>query len=364
MRLRDIGEFGLIHRLMQGETPGRRVKLGAGDDTAILEVTAGKHLLATVDMMVEGVHFLWPGIPPFSLGYKLMAVNLSDIAAMGGVPRFALVALGLRAEMTVAEVEEIYAGMRALAREYGVAIVGGDTVSSPFLSLNLTLLGEIEPGEAVLRRGAQENDLILVTGSLGKSAAGLAVVLREREGVKEKQGKQGEEAYVKQEAAVAEKIKTNGDLQQAFSRVLQAHYQPFPRVREGQVLRQLGCVHALIDISDGLASEINHLCRESGMEAEIWWESLPCDADTVAVASFLGVDPRELALYGGEDYELLMTVSPAGIEEVKRALAALGTPVACLGRVTGKAPGEGKAFLLREGKKEVLLPRGYEHFGG
>lgn len=330
MLIKELGEFGLIGRLMNGKPVSSQVVKGVGDDAAVIEVNPEARLLVTGDMMVEGTHFLRERISPYDLGCKLMAVNLSDIAAMAGTPKFAVSFLGLPPDITVEEVEEIYRGAQSLAGRHGVAIIGGDTVRSPVLTLGITLLGEGLPDRTLLRCGAREGDILGVTGTLGGSAAGLAVLL----------GK------VKVDAAAA-------------SRAIEVHCRPQPRVMEGLALGALGCVRAMIDISDGLASEVGHLCRESRVGVNIWGDEVPIDDDTRAISREMGKSPLDLALYGGEDYELLFAVNPDGWQKVKESMDKLGTRVTAIGRFTAD---EGSIEITVDGKTAPLSVGGYNHF--
>ncbi|MDH7480089.1 MAG: thiamine-phosphate kinase [Syntrophomonadaceae bacterium] len=330
MLIREIGEFGLIGRLMGGRSLPPGVIRGAGDDAAVLQISRDSRLLVTGDMLVEGTHFLRDQASFFDLGYKLLAVNLSDIAAMAGIPRFAVVFLGLPADLTVEAVEELYRGLQYLADRHRVAIVGGDTVRCQLLTLGLTLLGEGKPSQVLLRSGARAGDLLAVTGTLGGSAAGLAVVL-------------GQVAVEEESAREA----------------LAAHYRPQPRVEEGLRLGLLKSVGAMIDISDSLASEVAHLCRESGVGAELWGEAVPIAPEVPRIAQELGQSPLHLALYGGEDYELLFAVNPAGWERVKAEMAELGTPVTAIGKFTASP---GKIELVVSGQRQPLAGNGYDHF--
>lgn len=330
MLIKELGEFGLIRRLMADQPKTDQVVIGAGDDAAVLAVNPGARLLVTGDLMVEGTHFLREKISSFDLGFKLMAVNLSDIAAMAGTPKFAVVFLGLPPGITVEAVEEIYRGARFLADQFGVAIVGGDTVRSPSLTLGLTLLGEGSPSRTVLRSGARPGDLLAVTGTLGGSAAGLAVAL--------------------------DMVKVEED---TARRLLLAHYRPQPRVEEGQMLGSFDSVHALIDISDGLASEVLHICQESRVGAVIRGDRIPVGEDTRLIGEMMGNSPREMALYGGEDYELLFAVEPDGWERVREAVERTGTRVTVIGRVTEEA---GVVSLESDGETIPLAAGGYDHF--
>ena len=321
-------------RLVRGATPpAAGVAVGIGDDCAVLNPTPGQRLLATTDLLLEDVHFRRRYAEPADVGWKSMAVNLSDIASMGGRPRWALVALACPAETSLDEVEAFYRGARDLTSRHEVAIVGGDTTASPAgWLINVTLLGEaVSP---VLRSGARPGDVVAVTGTLGRSAAGLAVLERPS-------APAGIDA-----ATLAE--------------LTAAHLRPIPRVAEGQWLAGAGGVRAMIDLSDGLASDLAHIAEESGVHCRVEVERLPISPATRGVARALGADARAWATGGGEDYELLLTCEPSALEGLARGLErATGTPLRAIGTVIG--PGSGVSFVDREGR-ELPVAAGFEHF--
>lgn len=334
MALGDVGEAGLIKILSKDTivTPAG-VKIGIGDDAAALYVGEGKLLLAAVDMLLEGEHFL-PLIPPAALGHKALAVNLSDIAAMGGVARHALVALGIPPAEDVEDITAIYAGMKELAREYGVNIVGGDTVSSPRgRVVSVTVLGEVEPENLLLRSTAQVGDVIVVTGHLGKSRAGLALMERE---------------------------KVPGLAAEHFRQAVKDHYYPQPRLREIRTLLKTGAIRAANDISDGLARDLGEILADSGLGAELYPEDIPRSESTRAVAQALGDDSLAYALYGGEDFELLLTADPGKVQALLRCGQEEGIPLTIIGEV--KAAAAGVSLCWRDGRRENLLPGGWDHF--
>ncbi len=343
LRVKDIGEFSLIERLVEVLGPtargaGQGVIRGIGDDAAVLQNNPGTRILASSDMLLEGRHFDLSYCKPRQLGRKALAVNLSDIAAMGGRPRWALVNLGLRPELKVNLVEEIYAGIAELAAEYGVIIVGGDTCSSEQLIIDICILGEAYRSEIVYRSEAREHDLILVTGSLGKSAAGLA--------------------YLRGKMQLQLDTDAGGEL-------LDAHLQPVPRVHEASLLIRSGMVNAMNDISDGLASELHEIVQASGCGARIWTERLPLSPSTVQMATYAGADPLEWALYGGEDYELLLTIpgskgAPLKARRLSNSLKkATGTSLSFIGRILSFP---GVELVYPDGKIEPLAQGGYNHF--
>lgn len=344
--VRDIGEFALIERLLEvlgpaGQGAGQGVIRGIGDDAAVLQNLPGTRLLAACDLLIEGVHFDLSFSTPRQLGWKALAVNLSDIAAMGGRPRWALVSLGIDPGLKVSFVEEIYAGIAELAEKFGVIIVGGDTCSSPErLVIDLCVLGEASRSNLAYRSGARQGDYLLVTGGLGAAAAGLSCLLEEK---KIKQGKPEDAAEL-----------------------LQAQLQPIPRVKEAAVLIRSGLIGAMNDLSDGLASELHEIASASGCGARIWAERLPVSAATARLARQLERDPLDWALYGGEDYELLITVhggkgAPLKMRGLIRNLQkATGTTLSLIGKMLPAA--DGVKLVGLDGEIEPLSPEGYTHF--
>ncbi|WP_324669898.1 thiamine-phosphate kinase [Geochorda subterranea] len=328
-----VGEFGLIERLARRlRPPDQDVVVGIGDDAAVVRLGRGRHLLATCDVQVAGVHFLANRVDPFALGRRCAAVNLSDIAAMGGRPTHFLVSLGLPPETPVAFVERLYEGLAQEAARFGADVVGGNVSRSPVLFIDLTLLGEA--GDQVLRRsGARPGDRVLVTGRLGASAAGLAVLAQP-----------GLEASEDDRA-----------------RVLEAHLTPTPRLLEAGAIVATGGATAMLDVSDGLAQDLGHLCDESGVGVRVWAGSLPVDEATRRVARAAGRDPLEWAVGGGEDYELLFTARPEAVEALIAAVGrAAGTPVSVIGEIL---PAErGRWLVLPDGREVALGVRGWSHF--
>ena len=324
----------LIRRTVE-RSPGERVETGIGDDTAVLLPQPGSRLLATTDLLVEDVHFRRAWATPFDIGWKAMAVNLSDIAGKGGRPLWALVGLALPAPADPADVEALYEGMRRAGARFGVAIVGGDTSTSPRgWFVNVTLLGEHE-GSPRLRSGAKPGDAVAVTGTLGRSAAGLAVLEAGRAG---------------RPAARPE----------ALEAVTTAHLRPTARVEEGRWLGAADGVHAMMDCSDGLATDLAHICRDSGVGARVALGRLPVDPAVRDVAAALGADALAWATSGGEDFELLLTCDPASVHALRDGLRrATGTALTVVGEI--EALEAGVTFLDSTGKPVAVGP-GYEHF--
>jgi thiamine-monophosphate kinase len=326
----------LIRRTVE-RNPAERVETGIGDDTAVLLPQPGARLLATTDLLVEDVHFRRAWASPFDIGWKAMAVNLSDIAGKGGRPLWALVGLALPAPADPAEVEALYEGMRLAAAPHGVAIVGGDTSVSPRgWFVNVTLLGE-HLGVPRLRSAAKPGDAVAVTGTLGRSAAGLAAL---------------EAGRARLDAVRPETIEV----------VTAAHLRPTARVAEGRWFGAAEGVHAMMDCSDGLATDLGHICRESRVGARVELDRLPVDPAAREVAGALGADVLSWATSGGEDFELLLTCDPASVDALRDGLGrATGTALTVVGEI--EALEKGVTFLGAGGLR-VAIPAGYEHFSG
>jgi len=331
MNLSELGEFGLIDILTCDLTCGKGVIKGVGDDTAVLETGGDKWFLFTTDMMVEGVHFSLDYSTMSQVGWKLLAVNLSDIAAMGGSPTHALISMAVPPHFEPSGLVELYKGLKKAAEEYGVNIVGGDTVMSPErLVLNVALLGEVAAGKAVYRSGARPGDYVYVTGTLGAPAAGL---------------------YLFQKPASA-------CSPQSADYCRLAHAAPRPRVEAGRFLASCG-VSSMNDISDGLASEIHEICESSGVGCLIRATDIPIDPCVREVAAQAGLDPLNWALFGGEDLELVFTANLEAEGKIKRCIGKIGTQVYRVGVITASRG----ICLEKPDGKIVPLPRGgYDHF--
>ncbi|MBP5334918.1 MAG: thiamine-phosphate kinase [Bacteroidales bacterium] len=282
MDLKELGEFGLIERIKEalgGPMPDG--VLGIGDDCAVLPQAGGMETLVSTDMLLEGTHFLRGDIPARLLGWKSAAVNFSDIAAMGGRPVGSFLSLGLPAGLDSDWMDAFLAGYKECSQYCGAPLLGGDTTTSQDgIAINVTVVGQCQSGRSRQRSFAVPGDLICVTGPLGDSAAGLQVIL---------QGARGSEAA---EALV------------------QRHYRPVPRICEGQALAATPGVHAMMDISDGVASDLRHILKASDVGAVVRTEKLPLSAGMRQVCARQGWDATTLALTGGEDYELLFTMAP------------------------------------------------------
>ena len=325
---RDEQEFV---RWLQQQTPRAHpsVRLGIGDDAALVGVAPGHELILTTDLSIEGVHFTRALHPARSVGHRALARSLSDIAAMGGTPRFALVSLAISKRTTRAWVQEFYGGIRALARQFGVALIGGDTAVVPGgTTIDVVAVGEVERGRALLRSGARPGDQVFASGRLGLSALGLRL-MKSRTGRGEPAG---------QCAAI------------------KVHLFPEPQCALGRYLSEKRLASALIDISDGLSTDLGHLVEASGVGARLWEQLIP-RPKVQGSRQLPGVDMLQLALHGGEDYQLLFSVPPHKVSLVPRKFR--GAPLRRIGEIRA-AKG---LFLVRaDGKEEALHPAGYDHF--
>jgi len=340
MTLSEMGEKRLIERLRQrlaAGGPRAGLVVDVGDDAAAFGLTGSdKLLLFTCDMLVEGTHFRREWHPPEKLGWKALAVNISDIAAMGGRPTFGLISLALPGQIEVDFVDRLYSGLLRCAQEYGVILAGGDSVGSPQgVVIDVSLLGEVERGRLLRRRGARPGDLIAVTGPLGAAAAGLHLLSCHR------QTRRGEEAGNAISVSAAEEL-------------LAALLEPRPRLAEGQTLAATGLVTAMMDLSDGLAEDLPRLCQESKAGAKIFADKIPLPP----ACRQLGQEV-DFALRGGEDYELLFTFAPTALPAITTALEKVGRPPIIIGEMLSPESG---IQLLRPDGSESPLPQGFEHF--
>lgn len=335
MKIEQLGEFGLIDRIHHAlPAPNKDVIVGIGDDVAVLRSNADRVYLATCDVQMEGAHFLRTDIAPRDLGVKALAINLSDIAAKGGTPLYALVSLGLPNDLEVEFIDELYAGMRSEAEQFGVDIVGGNISHSRLgLFIDIFLLGEAPRENILLRSGARVGDQILVTGSLGDAAAGVTLVLDHTLPTSE--------SY----ATLARK----------------RYHLPTPRVREGQAIAASRLANAMLDISDGLASDLAHICERSKVGARVVAEKLPVAPENRVLAHKAHGDDFHFALYGGEDYELLFTAPTKNAATlVERIMHETGTPVSIIGEILPQS--EGRQLVLADQQLVPLEARGWDHF--
>lgn len=332
MELSEDELIEAIRRVVADDHPG--VVLGIGDDAAVVAAGSGESVLTT-DMLAEGIHFERGSISARDLGAKAVTVNVSDIAAMGASPRYALVSLALPPEVAAAWVVELAGGMRAACDEHAMALVGGDTNRAPLVVISVTVVGEVAPGRAVRRSGARVGDAIVVTGELGAAAGGLAL-------------------------SRADPARAAAALSEPWGRALaDALARPVARVGEGRTLAQAGAT-AMIDLSDGLAKDLGRLCRASGVGARVELARVPISPALRDGADVLGLDPLALALGGGEDYELLATLPPEAVEPAREALSErFGVRLSEIGRIV---EGSGLVAVDAEGRGSPLEPLGWDHF--
>jgi len=324
VNLSEVGEFGLLRRLglLEASPPPGPV-VGPGDDTAALPLEGG-FLLCTADALVEGVHFRRGWGRPEDLGFKTLAVNVSDVAAMGGTPWAFTLTLSAPPALPVAWIEGLYRGLREACRTFGCQMVGGDTTSARDVTLSLALLGRTD--RPVLRRGARPGDDVYVSGAPGESAAGLALLRCGRSG--------------------------------RFPELVRRHLRPEPRLELGRSLGETGAATAMIDVSDGLLQDLGHLLRASRVGAELWVERIPLTTRLQQAARELGHGVLDWVLAGGEDYELLFTCPPPARRQVQTLARAAAVPVWRIGCIV-----EGSsAHLLHRGRPWGESVAGYDHF--
>ena len=331
-------ELGLIRRLKaQVAVQDRLVLQGIGDDCAVLKTSPAEWTLLTTDLLAEGVHFDRALSSWEDIGYRGAIANLSDIAAMGGTPRFMVVSLAIPPSCSMDGIERLYRGMMQAARPYGVSLVGGDTSASrQGLFLSITLTGIVKPGRALMREGARVGDQLYVTGTLGDSHAGLQLLTNRRH--------------------TSRSIVSPAQAR----RLLHRHHRPSARIAEGQWLVKQGFASAAIDLSDGLSGDLRHLCEASQVGADITAASLPISGACRAYAVMRHVDPTQVALQGGEDYELLFTVPSAKQSRFERLAAKTDFSFTCIGSITPKR--SGLRLRTEDGTVAALPITSYEHF--
>ena len=345
-QISTLGEFGLIKRLTKDiELKNPETKKGVGDDCAVLTFDGEKEVLVTTDMLMEGVHFDLTYMPLKHLGYKSAIVNFSDVFAMGGTPKQITVSLALGKRFSVEDMDEFYDGIRLACDEYGVDIVGGDTTSSMTgLAISITCIGECPKGKAIYRNGAKETDLICVSGDLGAAYMGLQLLEREKD------------VYYGQVADAKAQGKEPVDFQPDFAGkeyLLERQMKPTARRDIIQALREAGIQPtAMMDISDGLSSELMHICSQSNVGCRIYEEHIPLDYQTAVMAEELNMNVTTCALNGGEDYELLFTVPISDHEKVSNM-----KDVKLIGHIT--KPELGLALITRDGNEFELKAQGW-----
>lgn len=327
MRLSDLGEFALIERIRKATPKGRGVRLGIGDDAAWVECRNHSFLI-TSDLLIEGVHFDLKWISFYGLGYKTLAVNLSDLAAMGGSPAYLILSLGIPVDFKSKDVEEFYRGIRALGSRSGVALVGGDTSASKRFFISASLIG-YAPYGPITRSGGKVGDDLYVTGTLGDSALGLELLNKKKGGAKDDE----------------------------VAHLISRHLFPTARLKAGSILAQEKLAKAMIDVSDGLLQDLGHLCRASGIGAVVWQEALPLSR------AFRLCAGRKGALYaftGGEDYELLFCLRRRDRTRLEKIRRRLGVPITRIGKCV--PPREGIKAINGKGEPLSIAVMGHDHF--
>jgi thiamine-monophosphate kinase len=335
LTLRNVGEFKLIERIhsIVPRLKDASVVCGIGDDAAVIRINENRLLLVTCDIQIQGQHFDINDSSYYQIGKKAAAVNLSDIAAMGGIPRFALVSLGLPQELELNHFDDLNKGLGDTLKDFGAFIIGGNLSRSPGgIIIDITLLGETEGGSFVARDGARQGDSIYVSGRLGASAAGHHILQ-----------------------------KHDNALNKKFVEAITAFCEPEPRVRLGRMLAQSGWVTSMIDLSDGLLADLSHICTASGVGAAIWKNKIPVFLKKTLFEKVASVSPLELALNGGEDYELLFTIKPDTPAQVLQKISKeLKTPLTQIGEIL---PYElGVKVIDEHGQPLEIEARGWDHF--
>jgi thiamine-monophosphate kinase len=306
------GEFALIERLAE-KPASRKIVKGIGDDAAVIKV-GNRYLVFTTDTLVEGDHFSLKYFTPGQIGKKSVEINVSDIGAMGAEPKFFLVALVLPEHIDVKIIENIYKGMRQKGAKYKIEIIGGNITHGKQLVIDIFMIGEVKKKNLKLRSDARPGDLIFVSGELGSSTAGLKLFLKNKKG---------------------------------FNRIKKRHLEP--EAKFGKVRPFLKYINAMIDVSDGLASEVTRICEQSNTGAVIYPDLVPINPETIKAAESCKGNPLDYALYGGEDFELVYTVSRKNANKIKGFM---------VGEITLKKG----VRLFKDGREEPLSKHGYDHF--
>ncbi|MFC5531563.1 thiamine-phosphate kinase [Cohnella yongneupensis] len=337
-----LDEFGLIRVWTEGRQSdsfltAAGVTVGIGDDAAVVSASAGMEWVLAVDTMVEEIHFKPETMDDADIGFKALAANVSDIAAMGGMPKHALVSVSVPARWDAKRMERLYEGLYACADKYGIAIIGGDTTSAPqHLVVAVTVVGCVESGRAIRRSGAKPGQIVFLTGPTGLSAGGLHGML----GQPGKAGKRVAPSPPK--------------------RLIDAHRRPQPSVKAGRILLEGGLATSLNDVSDGLASEAWEIAEASGVKLALRETDLPISGELAGYAGLCGIAALDWVLYGGEDYVLLGTADPGAEVALREKFREASLPLFIIGSVEEGPPGV--ELALASGKSKPLLKRGYNHF--
>lgn len=346
-----LGEFGLIkHLTEQIKLKNKSTRYGVGDDCAVLEYPEGKQILVTSDLLMEGIHFDLTYVPLKHLGYKSAMVNFSDVYAMNGMPKQLVVSLALSKRFSVEDMEDFYAGLQMACDAHGVDLVGGDTTPSlTGLAISITCIGEADKDRVVYRNGAKDTDLICVSGDLGAAYMGLQMLERE----KAVYNQQVKEAQSRKDNRMEEELQM---VQPDFSGkeyLLERQLKPEARRDIIEALAKANIKPtAMMDISDGLSSELMHICTQSGVGCRVYEEHIPLDYQTAVMAEELNMNVTTCALNGGEDYELLFTVPIADHEKISQMEG-----VKLIGHIT--KPELGRMLICRDGSEFELKAQGW-----
>lgn len=332
MNIKEIGEFGFIRRIAPlGAIRSEGVIKGIGDDCAVIALEGDECLLVTTDLLVERVHFLMDWTSAEVLGAKSLAVNLSDIAACGGKALDAFISLAVPDRVELEWLEAFYRGMSRLAARYGVNLLGGDTTGSKAdLIVNVAVTGTVDRAEVLYRHTARAGDVIVITGPLGKSGAGLEMLL-------------GSEVFPSE-------VKTP---------LVKAHLEPRPHMEEGRFLASSGACTAAIDVSDGLSSDLGHLCEDSGLGAAVYQEKLSVSDELTKAGELLGKDPLDWILNGGEDYVLLAALKPDMVDDAQCQARQQGLVLQEIGHFVEGATME---LVRPDGSRRSFTAGGWDHF--
>ncbi|TET78417.1 MAG: thiamine-phosphate kinase [Candidatus Cloacimonadota bacterium] len=310
-------------------SPDARVLVGFGDDAAIYKIPSGKYSCITTDAFVENIHFSLKHFSFYDIGVKSLTSAISDIAAVGGTPSVAVLSLFLREWITAKSIDKLYNGIRAAARKYWVNIVGGDIVKANEIAIVFTIVGEIDKSNITLRSGAKPGDIICVTGNLGSSYTGHLLLEKEID------------------------INAYG-----FQNIIEKHLRPEARIEESRKILETVTVHSMIDISDGLSTDLLHIAEESRVSVHIEASKIPVNEETKRAAALLKLDPIEASLKSGEEYELLFTISETDFKRLKNVKIEI--PITVIGKVFEKS--RKNMIVFPDGTTEPLIPIGYNHF--
>lgn len=335
IKISDIGEFALIERIRKiienaGHKPGLLIH-GIGDDAAVFTPEPGYEMVVTCDSMVDGRHYLKEYMAPIEIGRRAMIMNISDIGAMGGIPLYALVTLGLTSTEKVDDIEDMYRGFIQELEPFNASIIGGNiTQTAGNTFIDITLMGKAKRGYIALRSGAKPGDALMVTGYPGSAGAGYRLIA---DGV-----------------AQASENKT----------LIDAYLRPVHRAREGHALAASGMITSMMDVSDGLSGDLYHICESSSIGAELWEQMLPVSNALKEISSLYKLSPVDFILAPSDDYELLFTCAIKNIEDIKRVLAEFNCPVTHIGDIVPLA--QGITLISSNGEKGPLNKKGWDHF--